>query len=141
MERLEAPVRRRIPRIVYVAVAALLVIVFGRSICELILDYQWWNEMGQFPTWIRMNEYRYLPGIAGWLVVWVLLFVAHARGMKYAGVSLSQFPIYARIATAALALLALILATASIDGWQIARYIGASGIASAGTWSDPAFGK
>ena len=91
----------RIPRIVYVAVAVLLLLIFGRSICELILDYQWWTEMGQVSTWIRMNEYRYLPGIGAWLLVWVILFVAHARGLKYAGVSLSMFPIYTRIAIAA----------------------------------------
>src|ERR1700730_5578412 len=107
MKRLGEP--RRIPRVVYVAVAALLLLMFGRSICQLILDYQWWTEMGQVSSWIRMNEYRYLPGIAAWLLMCVILFVAHARGMKYAGLSLSLYPVYARISTAALALFALIL--------------------------------
>jgi len=64
----------------------------------------------------------------------VILFVAHARGMKYAGLSLSLYPIYARISTAVLAFFALILAESSIDGWEVARYIGASGITS--TWLD-----
>src|SRR5438067_11471105 len=118
--------RPRIPRIAYLAVAALLVLIFARSICELILDYNWWSEMGQVSTWIRMNEYRYLPGLAAWVLVWVILLVAHTMGLKYAGISRSMFPMYSRIAMAALALLALILATASVDGWQIARYIGAS---------------
>src|SRR5262249_11523156 len=122
-----------------VVVAALLLLIFGRSICELILDYNWWSEMGQVSTWVRVNEYRYLPGLAAWLLVWVILYIAHALGLKYAGITRSMFPTYSHIATAGLALLALILATASVDGWQIARYVYASGAGS--NWSDPAFGK
>src|SRR5712692_8847889 len=129
----------RIPRLVFVGVAVLFVLIFGRSICSLIIDYQWWKEMGQVSTWVRMNEYRYLPGIAGWLVVWAILWLAHARGLKYAGLSLSTFPLYAKVSAAGLGLLALILAAASIDGWLVARYIGGQGVTS--TWSDPTFGR
>src|SRR5262245_17522769 len=105
------------PRIIWIALALFLLVVFSRSISGLILDYQWWREMGQVSTWIRMSEYRYLPGIAGWLILWILLWVAHARGMKYAGTGLRENRGYGRLVTLGLGLLSFLLATSSVDGW------------------------
>jgi uncharacterized protein len=127
------------PRLLWIALGLFLLIIFSRSICGLILDYQWWREMGQVATWIRMSEYRYLPTIGGWLILWILLWVAHARGMKYADTGLGEHPGYGRLVTLGLGLLALVLASASVDGWTVARYFGGSGVSS--TWLDPAFGK
>ena len=131
--------RSSVPRIAIVAVLVLFVFIFGRSICSTILDYQWWTEMDQVSTWVRMIEYRYAAPIAAWVLLFGLLWVAHARGLKYADLGLSLFPLYAKLSTVGLALLALMISSASVDGWIIARYVGGNGVTS--TWQDPAFGK
>jgi hypothetical protein len=123
----------------WILLGAFVVLLFSRSISGLILDYQWWRELGLVSVWIRMAQYRFLPPIGGWLILWILLWVAHARGMKYAGVGLSRYPRYARISTAALGLVALILAAGAVDGWLLARYIGGHDLQTA--WQDPAFGR
>src|ERR1051326_7810870 len=127
------------PRIIFLVVAAVLLLIFGRSICSLVIDYMWWREMAQVPTWLRMSAYGYLTGIAEWLIIFVVVWWAHARGMKYAGTGLREQPRYARLSTVLLAFLSLILAALSMDGWTVARYVAGSGVPSA--WHDPVFGK
>ena len=63
-------------------IALLAVLFFGRTICSWIIDYLWWGEMGQVPTWIRMTSYRYVPGLVAWVVVFAVLWIAHARGLS-----------------------------------------------------------
>ena len=36
--------------------------------------------MGQVNTWQRMWLYRYVPDVVQWLILAVVLWVAHARG-------------------------------------------------------------
>ena len=98
----ELPPRRN-PQIGIAAIiiGALLVLVFGRTICSYVIDYFWWREMAQVPTWIRMTAYRYLPGLAAWVIVFAVLWVAHARGMKHAGERLGAWPLYAKLSTLA----------------------------------------
>jgi uncharacterized membrane protein (UPF0182 family) len=127
------------PRILWIALALFLLLIFSRSLCGLFLDYLWWGEMGQVSTWIRMAEYRYLPPLGAWLLLWIVLWMAHARGMKYAGTGLGEYPRYGRLATLALGFLALIVALSSVDGWTVARYAGGRGVAS--NWQDPVFAK
>ena len=61
--------------------------------------------------------------------------------MKVAGTSLREQPMYARLASLALFVLACILGAVTIDGWTIIRFLGAqrAGVA-AGAWRDPVFG-
>ena len=101
MAFVEIPARRRSPQIGIAAVViiAFVVLVFGRTICSYVIDYFWWREMGQVPTWLRMTAYRYLPGLAAWLIVFPALWITHARGMNHAGERLSDWPLYARIST------------------------------------------
>jgi len=138
----ELPSGRRNPQfgIAAIIIAAVVVLAFGRSICSWAIDYFWWREMGQVPTWLRMTAYRYLPGLAAWVVVFVVLWVAHARGMKHAGERLGEWPLYARLSALALALVSLILTLSTVEGWTVARYVGGQGAASSG-WTDPVFGK
>src|SRR5450631_3471382 len=121
--------RRRNPQIGIAAIiiGAVLVLAFGRTICSYIIDYFWWREMGQVPTWVRMTGYRYLPGLAAWVIVFAVLWVAHARGMKHAGERLRDHPMYARLSTLALGFVSLVIALSTVEGWTIARYIGGRG--------------
>ena len=86
------PMRRRTSefRIAWIVAAVIVVLVFGRSLCSLFIDYLWWQEMGQVGTWLRMWAYRYAPAAGGWLIVFIVLLIAHARGMKYAGTGLRR---------------------------------------------------
>jgi uncharacterized protein len=127
------------PRLLFLIGALVLLLVFGRSICGLVIDYLWWREMGQVPTWLRRSFYLYVTSVAEWLILFVVIWIAHARGMKQAGTSLRQEPRYARLATLLLAVLAMIVAAASMGGWVVARYAAGSGIESA--WHDPVFGR
>ncbi|HEY6340119.1 MAG TPA: UPF0182 family protein [Bryobacteraceae bacterium] len=126
-------------RIILLAAVIILLLVFGRSICALVIDYMWWREMGQVSTWLRMSAYRYFTGIAEWLIVFAVLWLAHARGMKYADTSLREQPLYARLSTLVLAVVSLIIAAALMDGWTVARYAAGRGMETA--WSDPVFGR
>jgi len=138
----ELPSGRRNPQIGIAAIIiiAVVVLAFGRTICSYVIDYFWWREMGQVPTWLRMTAYRYLPGLAAWIIVFAVLWVAHARGMKHAGERLGEWRLYARLATLALAFVALILTLSTVDGWTVARYVGGKGATASG-WTDPVFGK
>ena len=140
----ELPSGRRNPQfgIAAVVIALFVLLFFGRTICSWVIDYFWWGEMGQVPTWIRMTSYRYLPGLVAWVIVFAVLWVAHARGMKHAGERLGMYPLYARLSTLALAFVSLVIALSTIEGWTVARYVGGQGAgAPASMWSDPVFGK
>ncbi len=137
------PMPRRSPefRIAWIIAAVVVILIFARSICSWFIDYFWWTEMGQVQTWVRMIAYRYVPGVAAWILVFAVLWIAHARGMKHAGTSLREHPFYAWVATVAVAAIALILTMATIDGWTIARYAGGRGVTTAGGFIDPVFGR
>jgi hypothetical protein len=126
-------------RWIVLAAAVILLLVFGRSICSLIVDYLWWSEMGQVSTWLRASAYLYATNIAEWLIAFLVIWIGHARGLKYAGTSLRANRLYSRVVTAALAMVALVIAGASMSGWVVARYAAGSGVPS--TWSDPVFGR
>ena len=117
----------------------LFLFLFSRSIAGLFLDYHWWTEMGQVDTWTRMWLYRWAPVLVQWLVLFVVVWLAHARGLKYAGTGLGQHPGYAKLTTLAAMILALFLSASAVDGWTVARYLGGRDVAT--TWTDPVFGE
>ena len=133
------PAAPRRSRILILAILLVLLLVFGRSICSFIIEYLWWGEMGQVSTWTRMLGIRYLTGIAEWVLVFAVVWLAHARGMKYAGTGMRDEPRYGLIATAVLAFVSLIIAAALTDGWTVARYVAGRGTETA--WRDPVFGR
>jgi uncharacterized membrane protein (UPF0182 family) len=136
------PPRRTAPRRPSLAIllaAFVLLLLLSRTLAGLILDYHWWKEMNQVDTWLRMFAYRFLPGLLQWLLVLALLWVAHARGLKYAGARLRDYPFYGWLATGAIVLVSLIVAAMAVDGWQVARYFGGRGLDS--DWHDPVFDR
>jgi uncharacterized protein len=138
----QLPPRRRNPQVTFgwIAAAVVLLLVFGRSVCSWVIDYFWWGEMGQVPTWLRMTAYRFLPGLAAWLILFAALWIAHARGMKHARESLRDHPFYARISTLVLAFFALLVTLSTVDGWTVARFVGGQAAQAGSTsWSDPVF--
>src|SRR5580704_3244543 len=90
-------------RLIVLVAAVVLLLVFGRSICSFVIDYLWWKEMGQVSTWVRGLTYVYATNVAEWIIVFVVLWMAHARGMKYSRASLRGHRLYAGLITLALA--------------------------------------
>jgi uncharacterized membrane protein (UPF0182 family) len=133
------PAAPRRSRIVLLAILLVLLLVFSRSICSFIIEYLWWGEMGQVTTWVRMLTIRYLTGVAEWVLVLAVVWVAHARGMKYAGTGMRDEPRYGLVATAVLGFVSLIIVAALTDGWTIARYWAGHGTET--SWHDPVFGR
>ncbi len=121
--------------------ALLLLFFFGRSICSFVIDYFWWRELGQVPTWILMSVYRYVPGVAAWLIAFGVLWISHARGVAHAGERLRDHRTYAWLATFGALLVALIISLAAVDGWTVARYFGGHGTSLAAEWHDPVFNQ
>jgi uncharacterized protein len=128
------PVRR------WLLLVLLLIILLGaRSFASYLIEYEWWKEMGQAATWFAMLTYQLAPLVGATLLAFAALWTAHARALKFAQTSLSAHPLYTKISTLALLLIAFLVASASIDTWTVVRYMGASP-PEPGAWRDPVFG-
>jgi uncharacterized membrane protein (UPF0182 family) len=124
---------------IYVAILVVVLFLVSRSVASLILDYKWWGEVGQVDTWMRTWLYRWAPAVAQWLILFIVIWVAHARGLKYAGTGLRENPLYARLSTLVFLGFAFFLAVGAVDGWTVARYLGGHQVET--SWHDPVFGE
>jgi uncharacterized membrane protein (UPF0182 family) len=140
MEYIDQGTRRRM-RWSWALLLVLLVFVFGRGVASFVIEFQWWKEMGQLSTWGRMLAYGYTPVAAATLLAFCGLWFAHARGMKSAGTRLGEHPLYARLSTVALLVVGGILASATVDGWTVVRFVGSLGSGAGQGWRDPVFGR
>jgi uncharacterized membrane protein (UPF0182 family) len=135
-----APPRRRFWPIVLIGIF-LLVLIGARTAANYIIEYNWWREMGQVPTWLSMLGYSLAPAAIAVLIVFAVLFAAHALGMRFGGERLGRYPLYAKISTVVLILLAVIIGSGAIDTWTVVRYFGGRHLpAEATAWTDPVFG-
>src|SRR5215831_6831819 len=90
-------------------IVLLIILIAGaRAIAGYFIDYQWWKEMGQVPTWLSMLAYGVTPAFGGAVIAFGIFWIAHARAMRAAGTRLSEHPFYFRISTLALIAIALI---------------------------------
>jgi uncharacterized membrane protein (UPF0182 family) len=121
----------------------LVLLLFGaRSIANYAIEIAWWKELGQFDTWVSMLTYSVAPLVGATLLAFAVLWVAHARALKFAGTSLREHPTYARLSTLALLALGYLVAAGSIDTWTVIRFAGARGLPPAATaWHDAVFQK
>jgi uncharacterized membrane protein (UPF0182 family) len=121
-----------------------IVVVFAlfgaRFFSSLVIEYQWWKELGQLETWLNTWLYGYVPIIAATIIAFVVLWVSHARAIKHSGAALRQFRLYSRISTLAILGISIVIALATIDSWTIARYFGGRMLArNPNEWHDPVF--
>lgn len=127
----------------WIIAVLVLVLIAGRSIAGLVIEFQWWKEMNQLLTWKSIILYSFVPQAICGLLAFVILWVAHARALKVAETGLSRHRHYGWISTLALLVIGMILGAATINGWTIIRYYGAqrAGIGAAAGWRDPVFGN
>jgi uncharacterized membrane protein (UPF0182 family) len=132
----------RRPWLIIAAIAVAVLLLGAKSIAGIVIEYQWWKEMRQVPTWLDMLLYSFGPRLAGAAIAFAVLMVTQARAMRFAGERLKRHKTYARISAAVIALISLMIAGATIAPWPVARYLGSRGMAgAAGGWTDPVFGK
>jgi uncharacterized protein len=121
---------------------ALILLALTSTLANFIIEYSWWKEVGQVETWISMLWYRIAPSVAGALVAFIALWVAHVQGLHFAGVRRRDFRLYSRLAPVGLAVVAILFASASIDYWTIMRFFGSrAGTLPSATWTDPVFSR
>ncbi|HWR54759.1 MAG TPA: UPF0182 family protein [Bryobacteraceae bacterium] len=133
---------RRRPILLVLGIALVVLLLFARTIASYVIEYQWWREMGQVPTWLDMLLYTLGPRAIGIVLAFLILFTAHALALKFAGVGLGRYKVYARLSSLALLLVSTVLALASIDPWTVTRFFGARNLpAESARWADPVFGN
>jgi len=82
------------------------------------------------------------PGAIGSVLAFAAFYVAHARGLHFAGVQRRDFPLYSGVVAVGLALLAILFASSSIDFWTVMRFAGSRGIAAPiSAWQDHVFSR
>ena len=123
-------------------VIAVVLLLGASSIASYAIEVQWWKELGQLNTWFSMLYYGVAPLALATLVSFAVLWVAHARALKFAGTSLGQQPVYARLSTLGLLALGYVLSAASLDTWAVVRFAGSRGLpAATSAWHDPVFAQ
>ena len=119
-----------------------LVLLSARILASYAIEIAWWKELGQFRTWLSLLYYSVAPLTAATLLAFAALWVTHARALKFAGTSLGEHSIYARISALALLLVSYLIAASSIDTWTVVRFAGSRGLpATATAWRDAIFQK
>jgi uncharacterized membrane protein (UPF0182 family) len=114
----------------------------ARLFSSFTIDYQWWQEMGQLRTWFSMLAYSVIPTTAATILGFIVFWIAHARALKHAGTGLGRYPLYAKLSTLIIFILALIVSLSTMDTWTVVRYFGGRDLGGAATaWHDPAFGN
>ncbi len=121
----------------------LMLIVWGSTAAaDFIIDYNWWKEIGQVSTWFSMLWYSIAPFVVGAVVAFIALYIAHSRGLHFAGIRQREFRLYSRLSLVALALLTLILTSASVDYWTVMRFFGSLSVkAPPDAWKDQVFSR
>src|ERR1700736_3863357 len=109
---------------------------------NFIIEYNWWKEVGQVDTWIGMLWYSIAPAAAGAVVAFAALWVAHSSGLRFAGIRGKDFRLYSRLIPFAVAFVAILFASNSIDYWTVMRFVGSRGLSvTASAWKDQVFAR
>src|SRR5882724_3976523 len=131
-------------------IAKLIVLMFlfgiifwaASTAANFIIEYNWWKEVGQVDTWIGMLWYSIAPAAAGAVVAFCALWAAHASGLRFAGIHGKDFRVYSRLIPFALAFVAIVFASNSIDYWTVMRFFGSRGLGAApDAWKDQVFSR
>ncbi|MGO9094428.1 MAG: UPF0182 family protein [Bryobacteraceae bacterium] len=137
-----APGRRRRPVLVFLIGALLILLLLARSLSSYVIDYQWWREMGQVPTWLSLLFYQLAPLSAATLLAFVVLWLAHRSALRFAGAGPGRSRVYAWITSLVALLVGFLISSSTIDTWTVVRYFGGRNLpAEATAWHDAVFGE
>ena len=68
--------RRSLRPLVVLPVVLGLVLLAARTIASYVIEYRWWQEMNQVPTWLDLMLYGFAPLAAATLLAFGVLFGA-----------------------------------------------------------------
>src|SRR5260370_8893045 len=89
-----------------------------------------------------MLWYSIAPAAAGSLVAFLALWVAHSRGLHFAGILRRDHRLYSLLIPLGLAGVAIVFASSSIDYWMVMRFFGWRGLAApTDAWKDQVFSR
>ncbi len=125
---------------IFLLIVLAVIFLGARTVAGYVIEFEWWKEIGQVQTWLSMVLYRFAPVAIAALLGFAVLWLTHARAMKFAGTRLREYPMYSRLATVGLFLLGTFLALVTIDSWTVVRFFGGTALpATAAAWRDPVF--
>src|ERR1700722_12682846 len=138
-----APMRpSQIRNLIILGVLAVLALWASSTAADFVIEYNWWKEIGQVNTWVGMLWYSIAPAAAGSVLAFIALWVAHSRGLHFAGILSRDHRIYSRLIPVGLAAVAILFAPSTIDYWTVMRYSGSRGLtAPADAWKDQVFSR
>lgn len=126
-----------------ILIASVLIILAGsRTFAELVIDYQWWQEVNQLSTWYNMLLYQILPAVLGSVIAWLSLLWAHSKGVRFAASPEAEGTLYRRLVTAALLVVAVVFIGSAVDSQTVMAFVGSLSVnAEASAWTDPVFNE
>ena len=86
----------QIRNLIVLGVLLALALWASSTAADFIIEYNWWKEIGQVNTWVGMLWYSIAPAAAGSLLAFIALWVAHARGLHFAGILSRDYRMYSR---------------------------------------------
>src|ERR1700677_4849188 len=101
----------QIRNLIVVLVSLILLAWVITTAANYIIEYNWWREVGQASTWISMLWYSIAPAAAGAMVAFIGLWVAHSRGLHFAGSRPRNSRFYSKLVAVVLAIVAIVFAT------------------------------
>jgi uncharacterized protein len=128
--------------IIFGGLALLLLFWVIPALANLIIDYNWWKEVGQVDTWMAMLWYAMGPVGVGTVLAFSALWLAHNRGLWFAGIRQRDYPAYTLLVVLVLIFVAFLFAEVSIDYWAIMRFFGSQRLTTpADAWKDQVFSR
>jgi len=127
-ERLSAHRQPRRGGCLSLVILLIILLLCSRYIASTLIDYSWWSEMHQVNTWIKLLVYGTGPVIVAVVVLFAAFWIAFAAGLR----KLGDAPLFGfvrrsfvtGIGLLVLAILAILVANATVDSWTVARYFG-----------------
>jgi uncharacterized protein len=125
----------------YFVVTVLVLLIGAGTLSSVLIDYQWWREMGQLDTWWSLWTYRTAPVAAAALLALITFWIAHVTAAKSSSSAPSRDA--ARLVTLGLVVLAGFVALAAVDSDTVVRFFGnrAAPAATVPEWVDPVFNR
>lgn len=133
-------------RLIWLAITLLLLLLCSRFIASTILEYSWWQEVGQLETWFNFWLYGTGPVIAAVLLFFTAFWTAFTLGFRRErGDPLFGFvsrKLVARVSLLVVIVFAIALANATVDSWTAVKFFGGLRLATTSAeYIDPIFGK
>jgi uncharacterized membrane protein (UPF0182 family) len=124
-------------------IALAFVLLIGlRSASSLIIEYQWWSEVGQVQTWLNLYLYSFAPIAGATILGFAVLWIAHSLALQLAETRLRDHRIYALFSSLLLLFIAFVLASSTLENWTVVRYAGSRSLSEIpNAFHDAVFGK